>query len=134
MISYGCQHSPALRGRFFSHCEPVGFDLGNVELKESRNKWHKFILKEGDHNADYVVFYDHKEDEFNIIEKREMPIIRFKRAMSLNQVRSLSYFTSTNPETFREEMERIVKDTKYLAWIIDSDKSIDIPTDLQIEE
>jgi len=103
---------------FFTRIEVVGIDLGNVEIKECDNKWHKYTLGKKDNKAEFILFYDHIKEEFNFVNQVEFKRINNSRTFSTPQIiRDFSYKTTRDLDEFMNEMEEIVEDKSYLAWL-----------------
>jgi hypothetical protein len=98
----------------FPNQQPIGIDLGNVEIKECRNSVHKFTLKATDGKAQFILFYDWLIDTYFICNQKEMPVIRCKRAISTNQVKKWAYFESKELDALFEELKTIIKNPKYI--------------------
>ena len=113
----GMQHSETMQV-FFNNMKGVGIDLGNVEIKECNNKWHKYTVNKKDNKAPFLLFYDHVDKEFNFVNQVEFKRIPNSCTVSTQQLRKeFSYKTTRIVMEFMNEMEEIIEDKSFLAWI-----------------
>jgi hypothetical protein len=88
---------------------PNGIDLGNIEIKESTLKYHKFTVKQKDMSADYLLFYDHASQIWALAQTKSFPEITQKRSFRLAQVLDNSYFVTKNDFEIMREVHKIIQ-------------------------
>jgi len=116
----GRQHSDLMMNLFPTQ-RGVGVDLGNVEIKECGydSKDHKFVLKGDDTKSEFILFYFHPESEWAIVNTKEFFYrLPKKRSVTIHQVRKCAYFRTNKIPEMMDEIETIIKDTKFLGWIL----------------
>lgn len=103
----------------FPHQKAIGIDLGNVELKECSSKCRKFSIKPEDKRAEYIIFYNHWDQEFLFMNVQEWEhlISNKRRSFSIDQVRKLSFLTTTDIEVFYAKSEEIIRDKTHCGWL-----------------
>ena len=104
---------------YFPKQKKTGIDLGNVEIKELiKNALRKFTIGKKDLAADFILFYDHIQMEYFFVNTIEMPKIKAeKRSISIKQVQKIAYLQTKDEDEFFHEMESIINDKSFLAWI-----------------
>jgi hypothetical protein len=123
-IKMGRYHSELMM-ILFPNQKPIGIDLGNIEIKENKNQFHKFVLKPDDKLAEFFLFYDAQLMTYFIVNQVEMPKFKKKRSISTQQVKKIAYFETQDDESLINELATIIKDDSFLPWIpssVDSTK------------
>jgi hypothetical protein len=93
-----------------------GIDLGNVEIKTCGNKFNMYTLTAKDQQSTHIVFIDERESYFYFV-KTKMLKFSNRRGIRLSEIEHKCYLETNNLDEMMQEMEKIVKDKKYLKWL-----------------
>lgn len=110
---------------------PVGIDLGNVEVKGSDKTIPEWVIKKDDTKGDFLVVFSRVSSTWYFMNCSELPKVkhkknpktpadRYHRSLSLKYAKKWSYLVTEDEETAMNEFEDIVAEPeKYLTWLME---------------
>lgn len=87
----------------------IGVDLGNIEIKESRNGFHQFTVLPKDMFAEFFLFYDWQFEEFYFCDVQDLPEVKKKRSFTTIQVEKFCLWKTKDEIELLTNVEKVMK-------------------------